>query len=142
MSGRVGAAANAGGEEAALPVPVWGRRRRLYPENCGDIRLLTGRDARPPGTLRSAAQSQTRTASVLRPLMETLPPNEGFETVKGATLGEGGALGGSSGATLLAFKRRFHLLSQLSGLLRVLSPLRYEDVSSAGQRYRCGRRVG
>lgn len=74
--------------------------------------------------------------------METLPPNEGFETVKGATLGEGGALGGSSGATLLAFKRRFHLLSQLSGLLRVLSPLRYEDVSSAGQRYRCGRRVG
>lgn len=89
MSGRVGAATNAGGEEAALPVPVWGRRGRLYPENCGDILLLTGRDARPAGTLRSAAQSQTRTASVLRPLMQTLPPDEGFETVKGETLGFG-----------------------------------------------------
>lgn len=52
------------------------------PENCGNVSALPKRDTRPPGTLQSAAQSQTPTASCLY----HIPQNERFETVKGETL--------------------------------------------------------
>lgn len=88
--------------------PVWGRRRRLSLENCGDIR--------PPGTLRSAAQNQTRTAAEHIPLMYLLPHTRGLKQLNGQLwdflpgrwgLGEGGL----SGVALLALKRWLHLLS-------------------------------
>lgn len=56
-------------------------------ENCGDIRTPPRHDSRPPGTLQSATHSPTRARNPAHPIDVYGPQNEGFETVKRASLG-------------------------------------------------------
>lgn len=56
-------------------------------ENCGDIRTPPRHDTRPPSTLQSDTHSPTRARNPVHPIDVYGPQNEGFETVKRASLG-------------------------------------------------------